>query len=571
MKILSNKLFAIACMAIAMVATTAYAKSIFDIEYPIAELGGCADKTSCKAYCDISEHQETCENFAASYGVNKAKERKEERATRKELAVKDGGPGNCAANTDNPEKSCHTYCDTPEHMNECVAYGKSRGLLKGNELEEAEKVVNALASGVTLPEGCTSGESCKQMCEEPKNVGIARACFAFAEKAGLLPPHVDRMQAEKVFKLIEEGKSPFKSPKDFKQCENPESDEVMEKCLKFGEENGLIPQEDLEMIKKTGGKGPGGCRGKEQCDTYCSEHQDECMQFAEKHNLIKPEDKERMEEGLTRFREGIANAPSEVKQCLEGIVGRDNLEQMITGKQTPKRDFGDKMRTCFESTFGTPMGEDRREGGSPGVMRTERQVSGMPFMQGRPQQGGMFPPQVEECVKSKVGESALRELGTAQIDKEGALGQAISTCMRELEGPRSSTSSREFRGQMMPPQVGEEQRTPPSLFQQREGMQFDSRKFINSQLQDKPMIPPRTQEMPLGMPIEGAVYREMYGDDQKYPLGDDGLLYRYPLGDDGLIYRQEGEKIPSGEWVLPLATPPQPPQDMGTSADSSVN
>lgn len=569
MKILSNKLFAIACMAIAMVATTAYAKSIFDLEYPIAELGGCADKTSCKAYCDISEHQEACEDFAASYGVSKAKERKEERATRKELAVKDGGPGNCAANTDNPEKSCHDYCDVPEHMNECVAYGKSRGLLKGQELEEAEKVVKALASGVALPEGCTSGESCKQMCEEPKNVGIARACFAFAEKAGLLPPHVDRVQAEKVFKLIEEGKSPFKSPKDFKQCENPESDEVMEKCLKFGEENGLIPQEDLEMIKKTGGKGPGGCRGKEQCDTYCSEHQDECMEFAEKHNLIKPEDKARMEEGLTRFREGIVNAPSEVKQCLEGVIGRDNLEQMITGKQTPKRDFGDKMRTCFESAFGLPVGEggeereDRREGGFPGMMRTEREASGIPFMQGRPQQGGMFPPQVEACVKSKVGESALRELGTVQIDKEGALGQAISTCMRELEGPRSSTSSREFRGpMMMPPQGGEEQRTPPSLFQQREGMQFDSREFINSQLQNKPMMPPRTQEMPLGMPIEGTVYRDMPEGDQKYPLGDDGL-----------IYRQEGGQMPPGEWTLPLTTPPppQPPQDMGTFIDASVN
>lgn len=564
MKILSNKLFAIACMAIAMVATTAYAKSIFDLEYPIVELGGCADKTSCKAYCDISEHQEVCEDFAASYGVSKAKERKEERATRKELAVKDGGPGNCAANTDNPEKSCHTYCDAPEHMNECVAYGKSRGLLKGNELEEAEKVVKALASGVALPEGCTSGESCKQMCEEPKNVGIARACFAFAEKAGLLPPHVDRVQAEKVFKLIEEGKSPFKSPKDFKQCENPESDEVMEKCLKFGEENGLIPQEDLEMIKKTGGKGPGGCRGKEQCDTYCSEHQDECMQFAEKHNLIKPEDKARMEEGLTRFREGIVNAPSEVKQCLEGVIGRDNLEQMITGKQTPKRDFGDKMRTCFESAFGLPVGEggeereDKREGGFPGMMRTEREASGIPFMQGRPQQGGMFPPQVEECVKGKVGESALRELGTVQIDKEGALGQAISTCMRELEGPRGEGSFQDQggeRGQMMPLQFNREQGTTTRLFQQRpEEGQFDPRSLINSEFRDTQGYDPRMQGAPYGEP-RSIPYGAIPQEGQKMaPLqgGIEGQTVYPPQ--DGTMLQYQGGMMPY-DGQVPLSAP----------------
>ena len=231
MKIHSIKFFIFA-VAITL-ATTAYAKSIFDIEYPIAELGGCTDKTLCKAYCDDSLNQEACENFAASYGVGSVKEKQKERISRKELAVKDGGPGNCAANTDDPEKSCRAYCDIPGHMNECVAYGKSRGLLKGRDLEEAEKVMKALESGVALPEGCTSGESCKQMCEEPKNVGIARACFTFAEKAGLLPPHVDRAQAEKIFKLIEEGKAPFKSPKDFKQCENPESDEIMEKCLKL--------------------------------------------------------------------------------------------------------------------------------------------------------------------------------------------------------------------------------------------------------------------------------------------------------------------------------------------------
>lgn len=527
MKILSNRLLVSSIVIAAVFATTAYAKSIFDIEYPIAELGGCTDKTSCKAYCDAPENQEACDNFAASYGIEKAKKRVEERAQRKEFAMKDGGPGNCAANSNNPEESCRTYCDSPENLSECVAYGKSRGLLKGRGLEEAERVVKALASGVALPEGCTSAESCKQTCDEPKNVGVARACFTFAEKAGILPPDIDREKAEKVFKLIEEGKAPFRSPKDFRQCENPASDEIMEKCIKFGEENDLIPPKDLEMIKKTGGKGPGGCRGKEQCDAYCSENQEECVKFAEEHNLISPEDKVRMQEGLTRFREEIMRVPSEVKQCLESAVGADRFAQMVAGTQNPTREFGDTMRTCFESVFGPPRFEPGirvgefppRESGFPGMMPPQGEGVGMPFgpdgstssfrggapfTQGRPQQGGMFPPQVEECVKGKVGSNALRELGTAQIDREGALGQAISACMREVEGPHEEGFF-QGRGEGQPyraPQFDGGQGTSSRIFQPRPGERFDPQSLINPQAYGEPTMDPRIQQ---GMPHDGQM------------------------------------------------------------------
>lgn len=586
MKILSNKFFVVA-LAITAFATTAYAKSIFDIEYPIAELGGCTDKTACKAYCEVSDHQDACEDFAASYGVSKAKERQAERMERKELAIKDGGPGNCAANVADPEKSCRAYCDAPEHMNECVAYGKSRGLLKGRELEEAEKVMKALESGVALPEGCTSGESCKQMCEEPKNIGVARACFAFAEKAGLLPPHVDRAQAEKVFKLIEEGKAPFKSPKDFKQCENPESDEVMEKCLKFGEENGLIPPKDLEMIKKTGGKGPGGCRGKEQCDAYCAEHQDECMKFAEEHDLIAPEDKARMEEGLTRFKEEIKRVPAEVKQCLEGVVGRDRLEQMTAGTQNPTREFGDKMRECFESVFGAPReqggpeGESfSRDGGFPGMMRpddknfgapfmqggsTSSFRGGMPFMQGRPEQGNMFPPRVEECVKGKVGENALREMGAAEIGRDGALGQAISACMREFEGPRGKGSFQGGgeRGQMMPPQFDRGQGTTSRIFQPRTGEPFDMRTLINPEFQDRPIMDPRMQRVPYDG-LREAPYEIIPMEGQMMFSPQSGITPQF-----------QGDAMPYGGQMPPDAQrmqsyPPMPPEDMMTFPQGEV-
>lgn len=37
----------------------------------------------------------------------------------------------------------------------------------------------------------------------------------------------------------------------------------METCMEFAVKNGMMKQEEIELFKKTGGKGPGGCRGRE--------------------------------------------------------------------------------------------------------------------------------------------------------------------------------------------------------------------------------------------------------------------------------------------------------------------
>lgn len=442
-KILSNNR-AVAGMTIvlamfAVLGSVAYAKSIFDIEFPIAELGSCKDKTACKAYCDVAEHQDACENFAAQYGIAGAQEKKQEREARKESVMKDGGPGNCAANASDPASSCRTYCSARDHMSECVLYGKEHGLMKGRDLEEAEKVLKALESGVELPAGCTDEKSCKQTCEEPKNVEIARSCFAFAEKAGLLPEGVDRDRAEKVFKLIEEGKAPFKSPRDFKQCENPANDEIMQKCVAFATDNGLMSPEDAEIVKKTGGKGPGDCRGKEQCDVYCGEHPDECMQFAETHDLIKPEEKTRMQEGMLRLKENIANMPPEAKQCLVDIFGQDKLDQILAGSGFVGRDFGEKMRTCFEKSFNNQNegfhGTERRgiEDGAPGIMLLE---GGTSTNRGR----GMFDRGFQGRLRPQSPESNNAQYGSAR----GPLGcKNREECSKFCSDPANRDACRE--------------------------------------------------------------------------------------------------------------------------------
>ena len=62
--------------------------------------------------------------------------------------------------------------------------------------------------------------------------------------------------------------------------------------------------EDAAMAKKTGGKGPGGCRGKEECDSFCKNPSNEetCFKFGLDNGMISAEDLKRMEEGKAERR-----------------------------------------------------------------------------------------------------------------------------------------------------------------------------------------------------------------------------------------------------------------------------
>src|SRR3989338_4790279 len=332
MKIHLNKklIFALVLVLPVLFATYVSAETA-NIEFPIAELGNCASKEECRTYCDMEENFSACREFASGKNLSEDGQEGEKFSVIKE----DGGPGNCAKGAKNPMSACESFCNDVSNIRECVLYAKEHDLMNGEDLEEAEKVMAALDRGVKLPSGCANKESCERACSEPKNMTVARECFDFAEAAGLLPPGVSREQAEKVFKAIEEGRAPFKSPKDFEQCENPGSEEIMEKCVNFAIENGFLSEKEAEIVKKTGGKGPGGCRGKKECEAYCEANQEECFAFAEKHNLISEEDKARMKEGMSKLRESLEMSPAEVRECIQNAIGADNLEKILEGKNRP--------------------------------------------------------------------------------------------------------------------------------------------------------------------------------------------------------------------------------------------
>lgn len=473
-----------AALAFSLSADVSRAASIFDITFPIAELGGCADKNACKAYCALETNRNACEQFAADHGITTAPKGANDGEVK--AIQEDGGPGQCAAGAKDPQASCKAYCDSTDHIDECVSYGKSHGLLSGQQLVEAEKVLTALKGGATLPEGCTSESSCKAICENPSTIAQAKSCFAFGKAAGLLPTDFDEVRAEKVFQAIQDGTAPFKSPRDFRQCEHPKDDATLKKCTDFAVQSGMLTPEQAAVVQKTGGKGPGGCFGENECRSYCTLHQQECFQFSKDNGLISPEQEDQMKRGVEQFKQNLERVPESIKSCLVSVIGQDTLDAIASGTTMPDRDLGEKMRSCFEQNrpandeeqshdqqdqehnqFG-PVQDDEQgqfenlpQGAEASSSRRmyEDRADERGMMQSRqPQQGPRnIPPQVKDCLVQKYSDDELQKL--SQGPAQGELMSAIRDCYNSSFGKQQNTGGYQEPQMMQQPQPG--QMPPP--------------------------------------------------------------------------------------------------------------
>ncbi len=102
------------------------------IQFPVAELGGCADKQACKNYCDQEENRRTCFAFAKKHGLMKPQKVQKIEKQIKALEEGGGGPGGCKN-----ENECERYCSDVANMKECVEFGKRHGIMEERELAEA--------------------------------------------------------------------------------------------------------------------------------------------------------------------------------------------------------------------------------------------------------------------------------------------------------------------------------------------------------------------------------------------------------------------------------------------------
>lgn len=383
-----------------------FAQSPENIQYPVKELGNCQSQESCRAYCDKSENTSKCLYFAKA---NNLMTEEEINTAEKFVAAGFKGPGECknknaceaycndishinecisfaeennilppkeleeakkvqsaiARGVKPPpcsnKKACDTYCEAPEHMEECIVFGESAGFIQGRELDDAKKMLVAIKKGVKPPP-CRGKEACDQYCGNPDNM---ETCMTFAMEAGFMSEQ-EKADSQKMLSAIKKGVKP-PNCKGREECDVYCSEEEhFEECMNFAEAAGFMSAEDAKMARKTGGKGPGGCKGKGECEAFCnnSNNQETCFNFAKENKMIPEEDLKQMEAGKEQFKQSLQQMPQKVSECLEGKIGSDMLEKMKNGVMPP-RDIGEKMRECFEKMGPPPAGRPGEGGNIP--------------------------------------------------------------------------------------------------------------------------------------------------------------------------------------------------------------
>lgn len=435
--------------------------SVFDITYPIAELGNCQDQASCKAYCDDLSNAEVCVLFAEKNGL----EVNVEADQAKLLSA--GGPGNCQSESEcraycedinhfdecisfaeskgfmapaeaarareqfnqtgpggcRGANECRTYCEDDSHTEECLEFGHRQGLISDKDLEVARSVVKNGGPG-----GCRSPEECKAYCQDPSHV---TECVDSAVQLGFL----DEKEATRIKKFaVLEGPGGCVGEQCKTYCENPEH---QTECIEFAESNGLMSPEEAELAKKFARKtGPGGCKG-EECRIYCEnpDHTEECIAFAEQEGLIPPEELQRAKKFLRATEQGGPGGcmGSECRSYCEDPAHQEECFQFAKGQGF----LGPEEERQFEA--GIKIKQKLEEAGGPGGCKSEDECR-------------IYcsdPNRVEECVAFGAVHGGLSEEEVRQMLRDFTERKQYFSGPQGPQGFQPPEDFRQFEGQVM--------------------------------------------------------------------------------------------------------------------------
>lgn len=360
-----------------------------DIVFPVAELNNCASESECRAYCDNPDNISACVAFAEKYGLMSG----EEIEKAKKFIRLGSGPGGC-----NSKESCEVYCGDVVNIEVCIKFAEENDLIPHQEVQEAKKVAKILREGKKLPGDCRGKAQCESYCQNPDH---AEECLAFGEEAGLMEPE-ELARAKKFIPLMKKGETPG-GCKNKEQCESycMEGDEHIDECADFALKIGAATKEEMEMFKKTKGRGPGGCKGRQECEAFCNnpDNQDICFKFAEEHGFMKKEDIERMKEQMGQFRVELNRFPPEVLECIKSRAGTEIIDKIRNGTLTPGPEIGRHIQACFDNF--RPQMDQMRQGLDQGMQQgIEGQFMGPGGCKTR-----------EECIKYCSDPAHIKECG----------------------------------------------------------------------------------------------------------------------------------------------------------------
>jgi hypothetical protein len=233
-------------------------------------------------------------------------------------------------------------------------------------------------------------------------------CIVFGKEAGFIQGK-ELEDAEKMLRAVKRGvKPPPCRGRD--ECDAYCSEaEHFEECVNFAEAAGFMTAEEAVLARKTQGKGPGGCRNKDECEAFCQnpDNQETCFNFAKENGLIPEADLKQMEENKQKLRESLNQAPRVVLDCLNLLLGSDLVEKIKSGQALPPREANDQMRACFEK-MRSPAGEEGRgqmPPGQTGPGGCQSPAECQAFCENNPQECQNFGPQPEGPARLPPAES----------------------------------------------------------------------------------------------------------------------------------------------------------------------
>ena len=172
---------------------------------------------------------------------------------------------------------------------------------------------------------CKDQADCKIYCDDSAN---AVACVSYAEKNNLLSQ--EELQIAKKF-VATGGKGPG-SCNGKKECQAYcEDKNNIDECVSYAEKNGLMSEQDLQKAKKVqtaiknGVKFP-SCQNKKECDAYCEDtnHMEECMTFAKEAGLLSEKELENTQKVLTAVKKGVKLPSCKGKEACDAYCGQES-------------------------------------------------------------------------------------------------------------------------------------------------------------------------------------------------------------------------------------------------------
>jgi len=156
------------------------------------------------------------------------------------------------------------------------------------------------------------------------------------------------------------------------------------------------------MVRKTGGKGPGNCRGEEACAAYCEDpaNMEECLNFAVQIGEVSPEQVEQARRSMEMMQRGGPGGCKSEEECKIYCQDPAHAQECITfsiqqGFISPEE--GQRMLEMLRMP-------------SPGMPPEEMMPEGIPPEYMLPE-GMIQPPSPEEIerMKQEAMEEAMRK------------------------------------------------------------------------------------------------------------------------------------------------------------------